>query len=139
MNVSAEQAELIADSHARFSRMAEDYAALFYHRLFDRHPFARSLFPDDMTRQVIVFRASIDALVEAIDDLPSLRPTLADLARRHVQYGVKPHHYPQVGTVLIDTFDEMSPGGFPAETRAAWEALYADVARIMLAAAYPPA
>lgn len=139
MWLSLDQRALIRENYRLVSQMAEDYSERFYFKLLHQHPFARALFPDDLTNQSRAFRRTIDTLVEALDRLPALPVTLADLARRHVAYGVQAHHYPLVGDVLIETFAEMSGSGFTAETRAAWQMLYDDTAGIMIREAYPQA
>lgn len=90
-----------------------------------------------MTHQINVFLRTIDTLVENIDDIRSLEPTLVSLARRHVQYGVQAKHYAIVGDILIDTFAEVLGSAFDADTRAAWYTLYTATAGVMVAAAYP--
>lgn len=139
MQLSLDQRALVRDNYRLVLQMAENYSERFYFQLLHRHPFARALFPDDMTSQVRVFRKTIDTLVESLDRLPALHAMLADLARRHVAYGVRAHHYQLVGDVLIDTFAEMSGSSFSPETRAAWQMLYDDTAGIMIREAYSQA
>jgi hemoglobin-like flavoprotein len=134
LSVTPDQAALVRASYAEIARLPEDYAARFYHRLQERHPFTRALFPDDMTHQISVFRQTVDSLVADLDDLAGARAGLSQLAIRHVGYGVRPHHYAYVGAVLIDTFAEMAGPRFDAATRAAWEALYGAIAQVMIAA-----
>lgn len=133
--LSTAQADLLTESFAQIRASSIDYSTLFYHRLFLRHPFVRSLFPDDLTPQVTIFRATIDALVAGVHDLPSQHAILSEMGRRHVRYGVKAAHYAMVGEVLIDTLAELSGAAFTRKTRVAWETLYAEVARVMIAAA----
>ncbi len=137
MRLSSGDAGRVQSSYAEIRHRPNSFAGLFYHRLLDRHPFARALFPDDMEHQIEVFQRTVDTLVEQLDDLPSLEPTLVNLARRHVLYGVEAKHYAYVGEVLIDTFAELLGDTFDPDTKAAWEALYTATAGVMIAAAYP--
>ncbi|MBB3694571.1 globin domain-containing protein [Sphingomonas sp. BK580] len=130
--LSPAQVLLVRASYAAIAPLEEDYSARFYHRLLQRHPFTRSLFPDDMAQQISVFRLTIDALIAQLDQPGASREALAELGYRHVGYGVLTHHYDYVGSVLIDTLAEMAGDRFDAETRAAWETLYAAVAQAML-------
>ena len=109
---------------------------MFYQKLFFEYPFIRALFPDDMENQIIIFSRTIDALVDNAHQLDRFYPSLADLAKRHIKYGVKVAHYAAVGAVLIDTFSEISGNQFTTETRLAWEAVYADTAGVMISSAY---
>ncbi len=139
MALTADQVRLVTESYALIGRAPPPYAELFYHRLLLEHPFARALFPDEMTHQIFIFEKTIDVLVENIGDLAAMRPTLAALARQHVGYGVRAHHYAAVGTVLIDTFAAILGPRFTVQAREAWEAVYAETAGVMIAEAYPQA
>ncbi len=141
--LSPAQVALVRASYDAIARLEQDYSARFYHRLLERHPFTRALFPDDLTRQIAVFRLTVDALIAQLDQ-PEAQPgaaraALAALGQRHVGYGVLTHHYAYVGEVLLDTFAEMAGAGFDTATRAAWETLYADVAQAMLEPPVPAA
>lgn len=137
MSLSGEQVRLVKESYRLILSRQRSYSALFYHRLLERHPFVRALFPDDMTHQIEIFRQTIDALVDQVDDLSALQPMLASLACRHVRYGVRPDHYAAVGAVLIDVFEELLAKRFNLAARQAWEAVYAATAGVMIRAAYP--
>ena len=89
MSLTMEQVQLVTQSYALIARSPRSYSELFYHRLLLDHPFARALFPDDMTHQIVIFAKTMDVLIENVESLDSLRPTLSDLAKRHVQYGVR--------------------------------------------------
>ncbi|TPG06572.1 globin domain-containing protein [Sphingomonas oligophenolica] len=137
MYISASQGQTIVDSYDLIRAHEVNYSQIFYDRLLHDHPFARALFPDDMTHQVNVFREMIDALVSQIDDLSALQPSLTDLAKRHVAYGVKAWHYEVVGEGLIGCFSDVLADRFTTAMREAWEALYSATAGAMIAEAYP--
>ncbi|MGU3389795.1 globin domain-containing protein [Sphingomonas sp. M1A8_2b] len=136
MSLTANQVRLVTDSYTVIGRSPRPYSELFYHRLFLSHPFARALFPDDMTHQTIVFEKTIDVLVHNVADIDRLKPTLSNLARKHLEYGVKAYQYEAVGAVLIDTFSEILGSRFTPEVRKAWESVYAETAGVMISAAY---
>ncbi|TCP70954.1 globin domain-containing protein [Sphingomonas sp. PP-CE-1G-424] len=137
MSLTADQVRLVTESYVLIGRSPRPYSELFYHRLLLDHPFARALFPDDLRHQAFVFEKTIAILVREVGNIAGLRPTLADLARKHVGYGVKPYQYDAVGAVLIATFSEILGSRFTPEIREAWEAVYAETAGVMIAEAYP--
>lgn len=137
VSLTADQVRLVTESYALIGRSSRPYAELFYHRLLLDHPFARALFPDDLRHQAFVFEKTIDILVKDVGDIAHLRPTLSALARQHVGYGVRAYQYEAVGSVLIDTFSEILGSRFTPDVRAAWEAVYAETASVMIAEAYP--
>lgn len=136
--LSAEQIAIIRASYVALAALPQNYVVHFYHRLLERHPFTRAMFPDDLTDQINIFRVTVDALVEGLHDFAATRVALADLGRRHVGYGVRPHHYIHVGDILFGTLQELGGDRFDAPTRAAWQALYDKVAHVMIAAAATP-
>lgn len=137
MSLTADQVRLVTESYALIGCSPRPYSEIFYHRLLLDHPFARALFPDDLRHQAFVFEKTIAILVREVGNIAGLRPTLADLARKHVGYGVKPYQYEAVGAVLIATFSEILGGRFTPEIREAWETVYAETAGVMIAEAYP--
>ena len=72
--------------------------------------------------------------VANLDRLGEVRPALAALAMRHVDYGAIPAHYPIVGQALIDTLDRGLGDDFTPEVRDAWGEVYDKLASIMIEA-----
>lgn len=137
VSLTAAQVRLVRETYTVIGGSPDRYSELFYHRLLLNHPFARALFPDDMTHQIAVFEKTIDVLVENIHEIARLRPKLSALAKQHVKYGVQAYQYQAVGTVLIETFAEMLGPRFTVDARQAWEAVYAETAGVMISEAYP--
>lgn len=112
-------------------------AALFYPRLFEIAPDTRPLFSDDIvgqTEKTLFAFGAVVAQVQALDAVDSLA---SDLARRHVAYGVKPAHYPQVGKAVLSILAEvLGDEYFSPEMEAAWRKAYDEIARSMVKAAY---
>jgi nitric oxide dioxygenase len=135
MSLTVDQIRLVTESYELIRLSLRPYAELFYHRLLLDHPFARAVFPDDMTNQIAVFSKTIDALVANVGDIVNLKPFLSDLGKKHVKYGVKAYQYEAVGTVLIDTFADILGERFTPATRQAWETVYSETAGVMISAA----
>lgn len=130
----------IANIQSSFGTIAGDperIAAKFYARLFDIAPAVRPLFKSDLTEQGRKLMATLSVVVSGLNDMESLLPVAADLAKRHVSYGVRPEHYDQVGAALIDTLAvELGPT-FAPEVEEAWVTAYGALSQAMIAAAYP--
>jgi hemoglobin-like flavoprotein len=103
--------------------MAIPVTLLFYGRLFDLDPSLRELFKIDMTEQSKKLAATLDSLVESIDDWERIIPVLRELGQRHVTFGVKPQHYDMLCKALVWAFGQALDRGFDDEVRAAWTAL----------------
>lgn len=135
------QIHLVRDSFALVRPIADQAAALFYDKLFERDPSVSGLFRGDMAQQGARLMQMIEGAVQMLDRPAMLRHALLRLGERHAGYGVVDAHYPLVGAALLDTLAVGLGDAFTAETREAWAAMYAVVASAMRegAAAATPA
>ncbi len=79
--------------------------------------------------------AMITAAVNSLNDLEAVVPTVQDLGRRHVGYGVEDSHYETVGEALLWTLEQGLGPAFTPEVKEAWAAMYGIVAKVMIDAA----
>jgi hemoglobin-like flavoprotein len=140
--MTPDQVALVRSSFAQVVPIGEQAAALFYERLFELSPHARTLFRGDMTEQGRKLVAMLGTVVSLLDQPDVLVPAAQRLSERHVGYGVQATHYPLVGEALLGTLQTGLGDAFTADTRAAWTDAYVTLAGVMLAAAAaapPPA
>ncbi|MEO6277575.1 globin domain-containing protein [Roseateles sp.] len=131
--MNARDIALVRESHAWVAPVADQAAAQFYDRVFERAPSVATLFRGDMAQQGARLMAMIGAAVGLLDDMDKLNGVLVELGRRHVGYGVQPGHYEVVGGALLDTLAAALGPAFTADHRLAWAALYGHVSRTMQA------
>lgn len=131
--LTQQQVEWLQRSWARVVPIAPEAAKLFYARLFELDPGLRSLFRGDAGVQHRALIAALDQAVNALEDPGVLAPVLSELGRRHAGYGVVPAHFDVVGAALIWTLERGLGDAFVVPVREAWEALFAEVRRMMLA------
>ena len=130
------QVKLIRETWLQVVPIADTAARLFYQRLFDIDPSTVPLFvKSDMIRQRDRLIESLALVVENAGRPEQLVPTLTQLGRRHVKYGVEDRHYDSVGAALIWTLEQGLGDAFTAEARDAWTAAYTFVAGTMRQAA----
>ncbi len=120
---------------ARLIPLAEEAASLFYGRLFETYPQLRPLFKGDMDEQGRRIMGMIHSTVMRLDDLGPLLPTVRASGARHAGYGVKPEDYDKMADALYWTLDRVLGDAFTPQVRAAWAAVYGELARQMQAAA----
>ena len=100
--MSPEQKMLVKQTWQQVVPIADTAARLFYDRLFETDPTARALFnATDLTEQRRKLIQALTTVVRGIDDLEGLVPTLAELGRRHAQYGVANGHYDTVSAAFL--------------------------------------
>jgi hemoglobin-like flavoprotein len=133
--MNPQSTQLVRASWQRVESIGPAAAALFYDNLFTADPQLRPLFKGDMSRQGDRLLHMIGAAVVGLDDLPALQPVLADLARRHVGYGVQEAHYSTVGAALLKTLAQGLGDEFTPPVREAWTQVYGLLSGVMIDAA----
>lgn len=104
----------------------------FYDSLFTAYPQTRALFRGiDMARQARMLRDALVAIIENLEDTPSLTPQLLELGARHVAYGVTPEMYDWVGACLLRTLADVAGEDWTPQAAEAWLQAYVAVASVM--------
>lgn len=88
---------------AREHRLAE----IFYDKLFAAAPHLRSMFPSGPEAQSEKLMSALDAVVRNFEQPSENAALLADLGRRHADYGAQPEHYALVTDLLIESMREL--------------------------------
>ena len=130
------QIKLVQDSFAKVAPISEKAAELFYDRLFEVAPSVRAMFPDDMTEQRKKLMATLAVVVGGLTNLEAVLPAASALAKRHVNYGAKPEHYPVVGGALLWTLEKGLGDAWTPDVAEAWTAAYGTLSGYMIQEAY---
>ncbi len=133
--MTPEQIQLVKDSWAQVVPIADKAAELFYDKLFELDPEVRPLFKGNMQEQGQKLMATLNIAVNSIDKLDTLTPVLAQMGKRHLDYGVKNEHYDTVGSALIWTLEQGLQENFTDDVKSAWLETYSLVAGTMKSAA----
>jgi hemoglobin-like flavoprotein len=134
--MTPEQKALVRDTWRKVTPMAETAARLFYDRLFAIDATTRPLFKSaDLAAQRRKLIQALSMVVQRLDHIEALAPTLADLGRRHVHYGVIDSHYVSVGAALLWTLEQGLGSEWTPEMKAAWNEAYSLLAGVMRGAA----
>lgn len=137
--MTPQQIELVQSSFAKVAPISDQAAAIFYEKLFALNPDVRALFKSDLSEQGRKLMATLGVVVKGLDAPEKILPVAGELARRHVDYGVRPEHYALVGEALLITLNIGLGDDFTHETRDAWATAYGVLSDHMIAAAYGPA
>jgi hemoglobin-like flavoprotein len=130
------QVKLIQESFAKVAPISEQAAAMFYGRLFEIAPEVKPLFRGDMTEQGRKLMRTLAVVVNALGDLGAILPAAGALARRHVDYGVRPEHYAPVGAALLWTLERGLGSEWRPALADAWAAAYGTLSDFMVGEAY---
>lgn len=134
--ITSQQITLVQNSFEMVLPLSELIAGLFYSRLFETEPELRQLFKIDMVEQGQKLMDMLQLMVDGLDQLAEIEPTVAELGIRHAGYNVKPEHYESLQNALLWTLEQALGDAFTAETRTAWKDVYITIATIMKRAAY---
>jgi|SRR4051812_31551280 hemoglobin-like flavoprotein len=130
--MSPEQKTLVKDTWQKVVPIADTAARLFYDRLFEIDATTASLFKaTNMTQQRQKLIQALTVVVQGVDHLDALVPTLADLGRRHASYGVSNAHYDSVGAALLWTLEQRLGSAWTPQMRSAWSRAYFLLADVM--------
>ena len=132
--LSSDEIAHIRASFDRFWSLSSGTAKLFYDRLFEVAPEVRPLFQGDMAIQQRKFMATLATLVSNLDE--GIPPWATTLAKHHVDYGVRPEHYPLVGDALLWSLEHALGAEWTPPVAASWSKAYALVSEHMVRAAY---
>jgi hemoglobin-like flavoprotein len=136
MTISVAQKELVQTTWLKVMPIADTAASLFYQRLFELDPNIGRLFRNtNMASQRLKLIQMLSAAVKGLDTIDALLPTLKDLGRNHVKYGVQDEHYASVGEALLWTLEQGLGPIYTAKVADAWTATYALIADVMRRAA----
>jgi len=134
--MTLKQKQLVQSTWQKVLPISETAATLFYGRLFELDPSTRPLFKHtDMPEQRKKLMHMIGAAVNGLNVLDQLIPTVRNLGRRHMAYGVTDQHYATVGRALIWTLEQGLGADFTPEVKEAWTAVYEVLAGTMKNAA----
>ena len=130
------QITLVQESFAKVAPISDQAAVLFYDRLFEVAPPVRAMFPEDLTEQRKKLMGTLAVVVGGLSNLDTVLPAASALAKRHVNYGAKPEHYPVVGAALLWTLEKWLGEAWTPEVAEAWTAAYGTLSGYMISEAY---
>jgi nitric oxide dioxygenase len=137
--MTPQQIHMIQTTWIQVAPIADTAAGLFYGKLFELDPAVKPMFKGDMTEQGRKLMKTIGVVVNSLTRLEEILPTVQDLGKRHIAYGVEPRHYDSVGAALLWTLEQGLGPAFTPDVKAAWAAAYGTLAGVMKEAAYAPA
>lgn len=119
------QIALIKNSWKAFRNMDPVLVGdVFYSKLFLEYPQVKSLFHISKAEQSKKLIDMLNVIVGRLDKLDELSDDIRNLGQRHVQYGVKPHHYKAVGESLLWTLQQGLGIDWTPELHEAWQTCF---------------
>jgi hemoglobin-like flavoprotein len=141
VNVQAGEKELgmdpvvLKESFNLVAPHKEAFARHFYSQLFEHYPQTRQLFPpteEGMRRQESSLIATLAVVVAGVERGENLTQVIRKLGERHHRYGAQAAHYPLVGQLLLQTFQDLLGDNFTPQMKEAWSKAYEIISAEML-------
>ncbi len=126
---------LLKESFNLITPRKEEFARHFYNLLFQQYPQVRELFPNmesGMRRQEASLITTLAVVVAGVERGENLAAVIRSLGERHSRYGAQAAHYPIVGQLLIQTFQDLLGDAFTTQMKAAWSQAYEIISNEML-------
>ena len=130
-----QQVQLVQQTFMKVLPISDLAAQLFYKRLFEIDPSLKPMFKGDMQGQGRKLMQMIGMTVQGLSVPGEIMGLVADLGRKHVEYGVVDAHYDTVCAALMWTLGQGLGTSFTPEVKIAWTEAYEFLAKIMKDAA----
>ena len=134
--MTPEDVEQVQSTFEKVRPISQEAAGMFYGRLFEIAPEVKPLFKGDMAEQGRKLMATLAVVIGSLHSLQTILPAVSTLAKKHVEYGVKPGHYAAVGAALLWTLERGLGTGWTPETAKAWTNAYTTLSNFMIGEAY---
>ncbi len=128
------QIKIVKESFVLVAKIpTETVGGLFYNRLFEIAPAVKPMFgKTNMPDQLRKLLSMLAYVINKLDSLDSIIDEVANLARRHLKYGVKPSHYEPVGAALLWTLEKGLGTNWNPELAEAWTTCYLILSSAMI-------
>jgi hemoglobin-like flavoprotein len=130
--MSPEQKVIVRETWQRLAPVADKAVSQFYDRLFEIDPTTRRLFRTaNMTEQRQKIIKALTMVVQGLDHLETLAPSIESLGRRHALYGVTDSHYDAVEAALLWMLEKVLGSAWTPAVGVAWSDAYAGLTDVM--------
>src|SRR5262245_48001629 len=129
--MTRQEVQLVQQTFMKVLPISDLAAQLFYKRLFEMDPSLRPMFKGDMQEQGRKLMQMIGMAVQGLSVPGEIMGLVADLGRKHLEYGVIDAHYDTVRAALLETVGQGLGADFTPEARTAWGEAYDFLARVM--------
>ncbi len=113
----------------------EKITTVFYQQMFKAHPELLNIFNhanQKQGRQQQALAATVYAAASYIDNLEAIIPAVKQIAHKHRSLGIKPEHYPIVGTHLLGAIKDVLGPAATDEIIKAWGRAYNIIADVFI-------
>jgi serine phosphatase RsbU (regulator of sigma subunit) len=116
------------------TRRSDEFAELFYRRLFADWPGVVPLFENvELAAQRKKLFATMTLVVSHLDRVDVVHPVLTELGKRHIGYGVTSDSYEAFTATFLEALAESLPSDWNRDLEASWRAALEQICEVMMA------
>ena len=106
----------------------------FYQVMFEHHPDVHALFSEDTSEQKTKLLTTLDNVINGIDYIEELEPTLIELGLYHKDININEEMYDAFISIIVETANTSSDHRLTAKELTDWENAFREISNIMLKA-----
>lgn len=134
--MDATQIALVKAHYQTIQPRLDEFCDIFYDNLFEVDPAIKDLFSNSSAARKDKMIKTLMGVTEAVDNSDDAVEKAEQFSIRHVDLGVKEHHYALVGIALLDALEEVSGADWSDELKEAWSNAYNRLSYMMIKKAY---
>jgi len=131
-SLSKNSIEIIKATAEYITSRDTDITQAMYKILFSKYPNVQILFANAPKNQYMRLAEILSAYAVNIEKIDRLKPALLVIAKKHVEVGIKPVHYPMIGMVLMQAIEETLQAKATIEFMDAWREAFQVIANILI-------
>lgn len=130
--MTAQEIELVRNSWVSVLAHRDEAGDFFYSYLFDQSPQMKDLFKSDTRTQNQKLMSSITLIVTKLNKLDNIQSEVEFLAKRHINYQVKPAYFTVFGDAFLQMLAHILGNDWTEEMEIAWNKVYELISQAMI-------
>jgi nitric oxide dioxygenase len=133
--LDAKTIEVIKSTVPVLEEHGEKITTVFYKQMFEAHPELLHIFNhanQQQGKQQRALASTVYAAAQYIDNLEAILPDVRQIAHKHRSLGIKPEHYPIVGSHLLAAIKDVLGKAATDEILGAWGEAYQVIADVFI-------
>lgn len=131
-SMTTQDIELVRNSWVSVLAHRDEAGDFFYNHLFSQSPQMKGLFKSDTRTQNQKLMSSITLIVTKLNKLDNIKAEVEFLAKRHINYQVKPAYFTVFGNAFFYMLAHILGNNWTDEMEIAWNKVYELISQAMI-------
>ncbi|EAY28256.1 globin domain-containing protein [Microscilla marina] len=130
--MTTQDINLVRNSWVSVLAHRDEAGDIFYNYLFKQNPQVKRLFQSNTHIQNQKLMSSITLIVTKLNKLDNIKEEVKFLAKRHVNYQVKPAYFTAFGNAFLYMLAQVLGNAWTHEMKTAWKKVYQLISQAMI-------